>query len=81
MLKKLKLIENFALLFVAILIGIIVSFVAQLFMYAAKVVFNFLFYNETLELKILLGDYSLNLIPLLVCMPASILVSFIKILI
>ena len=56
MLKKFKLIENFALLFVAILIGIIVSFVAQFFMYAAKVVFNFLFYNEALELNYYLND-------------------------
>ena len=77
MLKKINLIENSALLFVAILIGIIVSFVAQIFMYAAKVVFNFLFFNEILELKILFGEYSLNLVPLLICIPASILVSFI----
>ena len=61
MLKKFKPVENLALIFVAILIGIIVSFVAQIFMYAAKVVFNFLFFNETFELTILIGDYSLNL--------------------
>ena len=77
MLKKFKIVENIALIFVAILIGIIVSFFAQLFMYVVQVVFNFLFFNETYELKILLGEYSLNLVPLLICIPASILVSFI----
>ena len=77
MLKKFKLIENLALILVAILVGVIVSFVAQIFMYAAKVVVNFLFFNEILELKILFGEYSLNLVPLLICIPASILVSFI----
>ena len=77
MLKKFKIVENIALIFVAILIGIIVSFFAQLFMYVVQVVFNFLFFNETYELKILLGEYSLNLAPLLICIPASILVGFI----
>ena len=76
MLKKFKLIENLALILVAILVGIIVSFVAQIFMYAAKVVFNFLFFNETLELTILVEEYSFNLVPLLICIPASILDSF-----
>ena len=49
--KKL-IIENFALVFVSILLGIIVSFVAQIFILVAQNLFDFIFYNKNFSLII-----------------------------
>ena len=74
LLQKEKIIENFALLFVSIIIGIIVSGVAQVLIIAAQNFFQLLFLNPSFSLKIHLFELKLNLIPLIICVPASILV-------
>ena len=66
--------DNFALLFIAAIVGTIVSFVAQLFIISAKNIYEFIFYNESFKLNLTIWDLNLNLIPLLVCIPSSILV-------
>ena len=66
--------ENFALIFVAILVGIIVSAVAQLMIIAAKNLFQFIFLNESFSLTYSINNITLNLIPLLICVPSSIIV-------
>ena len=70
-----KIIENAILLLVAAVVGLIVSAVAQVFMIAAKTIFNFIFKNKNFELTIEIGNFSLNLLPLLICIPSSILVA------
>ncbi len=67
-------IDNLALLFIAAVVGTIVSFVAQLFIISAKNIYDFIFYNEDLIVNFDIGNVSLNLIPLLICVPSSILV-------
>ena len=74
--KKNIIIENFALLFVSIIVGIIVSGVAQVLIIAAQNFFQLLFLNPSFSLKIYLFGLKLNLIPLIICVPASILVGF-----
>ena len=74
LLKKHKIIENFALLFVSIIIGIIVSGVAQVLIIAAQNFFQLLFLNPSFSLNIHLFGLKLNLIPLIICVPASLLV-------
>ena len=74
--KKNIIIENFALLFVSIIVGIIVSGVAQVLIIAAQNFFQLLFLNQSFSLKIHLFELKLNLIPLIICVPASILVGF-----
>ena len=66
--------DNFAILFIAAIVGTIVSFVAQLFIISAKNIYEFIFYNESFKLHLTIWDINLNLIPLLVCIPSSILV-------
>ncbi len=66
--------NNFALLIIATIVGTIVSFVAQLFIISAKNIYEFIFYNESFKLNLTLWDFNLNLIPLLICIPSSILV-------
>ncbi len=75
--KKKALSENFALILVAILVGIIVSAVAQLMIIAAKNLFQFIFLNESFSLTYSINNITLNLIPLLVCVPSSIIVGLI----
>ena len=70
-----KIIENSVLLLVAAVVGLIVSAVAQIFMIAAKNIFTFIFNNKDFELTIEIGTFSLNLLPLLICIPSSILVA------
>ncbi len=72
--EKKFLLENFALIFVAIIVGIIVSAVAQVLIIFAKNLFEFIFFNENFELKIVLFGLNFNLIPMIICMPASFLV-------
>ena len=67
--------ENLALLILAAFIGLIVSAVAQLFMIVAKNLFIFIFKNKDFVLTFEIGSFSLNLIPLLICIPSSILVA------
>ena len=67
--------ENLVLLILAALIGLIVSAVAQLFMIVAKNLFIFIFNNKDFILTFEIGSFSLNLIPLLICIPSSILVA------
>lgn len=67
--------ENLVLLILATLIGLIVSAVAQLFMIVAKNLFIFIFKNKDFVLTFEIGSFSLNLIPLLICIPSAILVA------
>ena len=67
--------ENLVLLILAALIGLIVSAVAQLFMIVARNLFIFIFKNKDFVLTFEIGSFSLNLIPLLICIPSSILVA------
>jgi len=77
MLKKTNIkviIDSLVLLIIAALVGTIVSFVAQLFMISAKNIYQFLFYNDDFILTLVFGGVSLNMIPLLICVPCSIIV-------
>ena len=77
MLKKINIkviIDSFTLLIIAAVVGTIVSFVAQLFMISAKNIYQFLFYNDNFILTLDIGSVSLNMIPLLICVPCSIIV-------
>jgi len=77
MLKKTNIkviIDSFVLLIIAAAVGTIVSFVAQLFMISAKNIYQFLFYNDDFILTLDFGGVSLNMIPLLICVPCSIIV-------
>ena len=77
MLKKINIkviIDSFTLLIIAAAVGTIVSFVAQLFMISAKNIYQFLFYNDDFILTLDIGSVSLNMVPLLICVPCSILV-------
>ena len=69
-----SILNSFTLLLIAGIIGLIVSLVAQLFMVMAKNVYYFIFNNKDFVLTIEIAEISLNLIPLLVCVPSSILV-------
>ena len=66
--------DSLALLVIAALVGIIVSFVAQLFIISAKNIYQYIFNNDNFFLTVDIGYVSLNLIPLLICVPSSILV-------
>ncbi len=72
--NKKIIIENFALIFVSILVGIIVSFVAQIFILVAKNLFDFIFYNKNFSLIIEFYAFELNFLPMIICVPASIIV-------
>ena len=61
LLQKEKIIENFALLFVSIIIGIIVSGVAQVLIIAAQNFFQLLFLNQSFSLKIHLFGLKLRI--------------------
>ena len=77
MLKKTSIkviLDSFVLLIIAAAVGTIVSFVAQLFMISAKNIYQFLFYNDVFILTLDIGSVSLNMVPLLICVPCSILV-------
>ncbi len=67
--------ESLSLLLIAALIGSIVSFVAQLFIISAKNIYDFIFNNNDFILTFDIGEVSLNLIPLIICVPSSILVA------
>ena len=66
---KNKLYQNIALLIVALIIGVIVSAIAQLLIVTAQNVFEFIFLNEQYKLSYIIYDIELNIIPLLVCIP------------
>ena len=68
--------ESLALLIIAAVVGTIVSFVAQLFIISAKNIYNFIFNNKDFILSLDVGNISLNLIPLIVCVPSSLLVGY-----
>ena len=76
LIKKNKnfIIENFALIFTAIVVGIIVSIVAQLLIIAAYNIFQYLFLNNNFSLRTNILGFELNLLPFLICFPASLLV-------
>ena len=74
--KKQVIIENFALLFVSIIIGLIVSGVAQILIIAAQNLFEQLFLNPNFTINFNIFEYKLNLVPLMICLPASILVGY-----
>ena len=77
MFKKISIravIDSLALLVIAVLVGIIVSFVAQLFIISAQNIYQFIFSYNNLFLNFNVGHLSLNLIPLLICVPSSFLV-------
>ena len=66
--------ESLALLVIAAIVGTIVSFVAQLFIISAKNIYDFIFNNENFIVTVDIGNLSLNLVPLLICVPSSLLV-------
>ena len=66
--------ESLSLLIIAAIIGTIVSFVAQLFIISAKNIYEFIFNNNNFIITFDIGGVSLNLIPLIICVPSSILV-------
>ncbi len=66
--------DSLALLLIAAIVGTIVSFVAQLFIISAKNIYNFIFINNDFIISIDIGNLSLNLVPLIICVPCSILV-------
>ncbi|MDA9657551.1 chloride channel protein, partial [Alphaproteobacteria bacterium] len=66
--------DSLSLLIIAAIIGTIVSFVAQLFIISAKNIYEFIFNNNDFILSFDVGGMSLNLIPLIICVPSSILV-------
>ena len=66
--------ESLALLVISAVVGTIVSFVAQLFIISAQNIYDFIFNNENFILIIDIGDLSLNLVPLIICVPSSLLV-------
>ena len=77
MLKKTRIItfkESSSLLLIAAIIGTIVSFVAQLFIISAKNIYDFIFNNNDFVLTVDFWGVSLNLIPLVICVPSSMLV-------
>ncbi len=77
MFKKIKikaLRDSLALLVIAAIVGTIVSFVAQLFIISAKNIYGFIFHNKDFILTFDIGSTSINLIPLIICVPSSILV-------
>ncbi len=77
MLKKTRIItlkEGLSLLLIAAIIGTIVSFVAQLFIISAKNIYDFIFNNNDFVLTVDFWGVSLNLIPLVICVPSSMLV-------
>ena len=67
--------ESLSLLLIAAVIGTIVSFVAQLFIISAKNIYDFIFNNNEFIITLDIGGVSLNLIPLIICIPSSILVA------
>ena len=66
--------ESLSLLIIAAIIGTIVSFVAQLFIISAKNIYDFIFNNNNFIITFDIGGVYLNLIPLIICVPSSILV-------
>ena len=66
--------ESLALLVIAAIVGTIVSFIAQLFIISAKNIYDLLFNNENFIVSVDIGNLSLNLVPLLICVPSSLLV-------
>ena len=66
--------EGLALLVIAAIVGTIVSFIAQLFIISAKNIYDLLFNNENFIVSVDIGNLSLNLVPLLICVPSSLLV-------
>ena len=66
--------DSIALLLIAAIVGTIVSFVAQIFIIGAKNIYSFIFYNKDFILTIDIGNISFNLIPLIICVPSSIMV-------
>ena len=66
--------DSLSLLLIAAVTGSIVSFVAQLFIISAKNIYDFIFNNNDFIVTFDIGEVSLNLIPLIICVPSSILV-------
>ena len=66
--------DSLALLVIAAIVGTIVSLVAQLFIISAKNIYNFIFNNQNFLLNIDFGTLTLNLVPMIICVPSSILV-------
>ncbi len=66
--------DSIALLVIAAIVGTIVSFVAQIFIIGAKNIYSFIFNNKDFILAIDIGNISLNLIPLIICVPSSIFI-------
>ena len=67
---------NLTLVFTAIIVGFIISIVAQFFALTAKWIFNLIQSNNDFEFfQILIFDQNINFLPLLACISASVLVS------
>ncbi len=72
--NKKIIIENIALIFASIIIGVIVSFVAQIFILVAQNLFDLIFYNKNFSIILEFNQFELNFLPLIICVPASIMV-------
>lgn len=68
---------NFALLVTAVLTGLIVSIVAQLFILSAKNLYNFFYNNAENYFSIKVDVFDINFSSIIICLTASIIVCFI----
>ena len=66
--------DGLALLVVAAIVGTIVSFIAQTFIVSVKSIYKYFFNNENFQIIVNVGDLSLNLVPLIICVPSALLV-------
>ena len=68
--------DSLALLVISAIVGTLVSFVAQLFIISAKNIYDFIFFNDNFIVTFEIGNLTLNLIPIMICVPSSVLVAF-----
>jgi CIC family chloride channel protein len=69
--------SNVALLITAVIVGIIVSFVAQFFILSAKSLFSFFYLNSKNFLVVKFFGYNMNYSSLIICLFASIIICLI----
>ena len=69
--------SNVALLITAVIVGIIVSFVAQFFILSAKSLFSFFYLNSENFLVVKFFGYNMNYSSLIICLFASIIICLI----
>ena len=69
--------DSLSLLVITAIVGTIISFVAQLFIISDKNIYDFIFNNQYFLITIDFRGLSLNLVPSIICMSCSILLSLI----